>query len=396
MFRLGFSFIVVLGLVFLSAACQTAQPTATVIPSRSFTAIPTRTATLTGVPTAAPTKPIPTATSIPPSATVSPPLATAKQRLNVRAGPGTTYPILAKLEVGKSAPIIGRSADDNWWQIAFPSDSERGWVAAEFITVSGLTDQVAVLEIPTVAARETPRATTAPRATSIPASVNLIAFQSARNGGNFDIYTIKPDGTDERRLTDSPGNDQFPSWSPDGRMIAFSSDRDGQNEIYVMNADGSNQTRIAPHSEEDLVPRWSHDGKSIAFFSTRDGKSIFVMNPDGSNVRKVITNENITFDYGAFRLAWSPDDTMLAYTVGEPGDQTLYLYVINLDGTLVQRFSDLSATEWKWFESFSPDGRYQIIRTVGFGPQEVFIVDADTQANRRKLADGAEGRWSPR
>ncbi len=212
----------------------------------------------------------------------------------------------------------------------------------------------------------------------------------------FDIYTIKPDGTQLRRLTDAPGNDQFPSWSPDAKRIVFSSDRDGQNEIYVMNTDGTNQQRLAPHSEEDLVPRWSHDGRSIAFFSTRDGKSIFVMNPDESNVRKVTTNENISFEYGAFRLAWSPDDQMLAYTAGDPSDGLLYIHIISLDGTLVQRYSNLSAAEWKWFDSYSPDKRYQIIRTVGFGPQEIFIVDVGTQANRRKLVDGAEGAWSPR
>lgn len=258
-----------------------------------------------------------------------------------------------------------------------------------------------MIQVPTPELSVTPLHTAAPPATATPASVELIAFQSKRDSPTFDIYTIKPDGTELRRLTDAPGNDQFPSWSPDAKRIVFSSDRDGQNEIYVMNADGTDQQRLAPHSEEDLVPRWSHDGKTIAFFSTRDGKSIFVMNPDGTNIRKVTTNENITFEYAAFRLAWSPDDQMLAYVAPDPGEgpsymhDVLYLHLVNLDGTLVKKYFDLGQPEWKWFESFSPDGRYQIIRTVGFGPQEVFVVDAETQANRRKLADGAEGAWSP-
>jgi TolB protein len=300
------------------------------------------------------------------------------------------------LEQGKTALLTGQNANGEWWQIAYPTEQERGWVAAQFTTVNGATISVAIVEIPTPAQSETARPTAAPIATTVPIAVELIAFQSTMDSPTFDIYTIKPDGTELRRLTDAPGNDQFPSWSPDAKRIVFTSDRDGQNEIYVMNLDGSNQQRLAPHSEEDLVPRWAHDGKSIAFFSTRDGKSIFVMNPDGSNVRKVLTNENISFEYEQFRLAWSPDDQMLAYTAGDPGDQTLYLYVINLDGTLIQRFSDLSAPEWKWFESFSPDGRYQLVQYYGNRPKEIFIADAHTKANQRKLADGGNGVWSPR
>lgn len=321
---------------------------------------------------------------------------TATQNVNVRSGPGTNFSIVGKLQQGESAPLKGKSPDGTWWQIAYPTEQERGWVASQFTTFSDTSITVAVVQVPTADTSATPRPTAPPQATAIPVSVERIAFQSKLDSPTFDIYTIKPDGTDLRRLTDASGNDQFPSWSPDAKRIVFSSDRDGQNEIYVMNADGTNQQHLAAHSEEDLVPRWSHDGKSIAFYSTRDGKGIFVMNPDGSNVRKIITNENITFDYGAFRLAWSPDDQMLAYTAGDPGDGLLYLYVINLDGTVVQRYSNLRATEWNWFESFSPDKRLQIIRTVGFGPQEVFIVEAETQANKRKLVDGAEGAWSPR
>lgn len=391
------AFGVIFACSFLFVGCQTPSELPTSTPASAPTTRPTRTTEPTrqqsSSPSAQPsaTQDPPTVTSTPVSLTV-----TATQNVNVRSGPGTNFSIIGKLQQGESALLKGKSSDGSWWQIVYPTEQERGWVAAQFTTVSDTTLSVAVIQVPTSAASKTPRATSAPQATATPLSVELIAFQSTMDSPNFDIYTIKPDGTDLRRLTDAPGNDQFPSWSPDAKRIVFSSDRDGQNEIYVMNVDGSNQHRIAAHSEEDLVPRWSHDGKLIAFFSTRDGKGIFVMNPDGSNVRKVITNENITFDYGAFRLAWSPDDRMLAYTAGEPGDQTWYLYVINLDGTLVQRFSDLSAAEWKWFDSFSPDGRYQIIRTIGFGPQEVFIVDADSQANKRKLVDGAEGRWSPR
>jgi hypothetical protein len=65
-----------------------------------------------------------------------------------------------------------------------------------------------------------------------------------------------PDGSDVRRLTDSPGLDEGPVWSPDGTKIAFCSARDGQQEIYVMNADGSDQRRLTSNPSRDESPDW--------------------------------------------------------------------------------------------------------------------------------------------
>ncbi|MFL5434279.1 MAG: TolB family protein, partial [Myxococcales bacterium] len=73
--------------------------------------------------------------------------------------------------------------------------------------------------------------------------------------------------------------DQFPSVSPDGRKIAFMSDRDGDIEIYVMNLDGSNPTRLTRSPGRDAHPEWSPDGRKIYFQSPRDGgvPQVFVM-----------------------------------------------------------------------------------------------------------------------
>jgi TolB protein len=71
-----------------------------------------------------------------------------------------------------------------------------------------------------------------------------------------DIYVMRADGTHVRRLTDSPGLDEGPDFSPDGTKITFSSDRDGQQEIYVMNADGSNPRRLTDNPARDESPDW--------------------------------------------------------------------------------------------------------------------------------------------
>jgi TolB protein len=100
-------------------------------------------------------------------------------------------------------------------------------------------------------------------------TADLIAFSSWR-GGDYDIYTIRPDGSGEKRLTTSPGNDAHSSWSLDGQYLMFSSSRmgfkdeaplfDGQpqpyGEIFLMRADGSDQRQITDDQWEDGPGTW--------------------------------------------------------------------------------------------------------------------------------------------
>uniref|UniRef100_A0ACD5GRJ2 TolB family protein n=1 Tax=Desertifilum tharense IPPAS B-1220 TaxID=1781255 RepID=A0ACD5GRJ2_9CYAN len=79
------------------------------------------------------------------------------------------------------------------------------------------------------------------------------------------------DGSNPINLTNNRASDRFPEWSPDGRFIAFTTDRDGDREIYVMNADGSNPINLTNNPEDDIHPAWSPDGYFIAFSSTRNG-----------------------------------------------------------------------------------------------------------------------------
>ena len=83
-----------------------------------------------------------------------------------------------------------------------------------------------------------------------------IAFQSDRDG-NYEIYIMNADGSDQTRLTINPDDDaMFPAWSPDGTRIVFVSSRDGNYEIYVMNADGSDEVRLTDNTDDDMFPAW--------------------------------------------------------------------------------------------------------------------------------------------
>jgi TolB protein len=63
----------------------------------------------------------------------------------------------------------------------------------------------------------------------------------------------------------------WPAWSPDGKQVAFTTNRDGNYEIYVMNADGSDPRNLTRHRGQDNFPAWSPDGKRVAFVSNRAG-----------------------------------------------------------------------------------------------------------------------------
>lgn len=90
---------------------------------------------------------------------------------------------------------------------------------------------------------------------SLAAFIQKIAFVSARDG-NDEIYIMNSDGSEQTNLSNSPANEWFPSWSPDGNKIVFMSDRTGHFEIYVMNADGSDQVQLTNTGTENSSPAW--------------------------------------------------------------------------------------------------------------------------------------------
>jgi Tol biopolymer transport system component len=99
---------------------------------------------------------------------------------------------------------------------------------------------------------------------------NLIVFTSDRDG-DWELYTIRPDGTEVKRLTRSPGNDAHPTWSPDGEWIAFASARggfkdempvgegggQGAGDIFVMRYDGSDVRRLTDDAHEEATPAFA-------------------------------------------------------------------------------------------------------------------------------------------
>ena len=181
-----------------------------------------------------------------------------------------------------------------------------------------------------------------------------IAFHADWDG-NYEIYTMDSDGSNQTQLTFNDAADRWPAWSPNGQQIVFHSDRDGNAEIYVMDADGKNQRRLTNHPASDDYSHWSPDGKRIAFTSGRDGKEgeprleIYTMDTDGKNVRRVT---NLGF---VQRPRWSPDGQWIMFMGAE-------IFAIRPDGTDMWQVSNPRDNTAMFLGGWSPDGK-QILYT---------------------------------
>jgi len=208
---------------------------------------------------------------------------------------------------------------------------------------------------------------------------------------NRDIYVMNIDGTGLTRLTDHPGEDIEPAWSPDGELIAFTSRRDGNSEIYVMNADGKQQTRLTNEPADDFHPEWSNDGTRIAFASLRDGnREIYVMNADGTVPARLTNHES-----NDFQPAWSPDGTRIAFTSERDGNDEIY--TISTDGSSLNRLTRDQADDFN--PNWSPDSSLIAFASERDGNREVYRMNADGTGQARVTddvdADDSQPIWSP-
>jgi Tol biopolymer transport system component/serine/threonine protein kinase len=141
-----------------------------------------------------------------------------------------------------------------------------------------------------------------------------IAFQSDRAGSDS-IWVSNADGSSQTQLTSMAGN--APSWSPDGRRIAFNSAPDGNVDIYVIGAQGGAPKRITTNPAVDTWPSWSTDGRWIYFSSDRTGKTEIWRVPAEGGVESQLTH------HGGWIPQESPDGKAVYYQK-EPSNTTIW------------------------------------------------------------------------
>ena len=220
--------------------------------------------------------------------------------------------------------------------------------------------------------------------------VGTILFASSKtNIINWDLFTVRADGSGLTQLTTGPEFEQHPTWSPNGKSILFTRGEVMTNiDIYVMGEDGSDPRQLTEHPERDNLPAWSPDGSQIAFVSQRDGDvAVWVMDADGRNKRKLVKGRD---------PAWSPDGSQIVFVSGQFGDSD-EIYLIRPDGTDRRQLTENK--KFDWFPAWSPSGDRLVFCSERFGGQELIVSTAAGEGQTRvTIAEKTyehEPVWSP-
>ncbi len=281
------------------------------------------------------------------------------------------------------------------------------------------------------------------------ANIRPILFSSLRDATystKLEVVVTRADGSDLANLSRDPSNDTDPSWSPDGELIAFVSDRSGNYDIYIMKADGSGVRRLTFDTVDERHPRWSPDGKQILFESPRDGllpsqqslqrnTDLFLIDVDGAHLANLSKTPEVSETWASWspdgktiafnragvimlvdangtnetRLhpadpgfiddvaAWSPDGSLIAYStfnVNHPfATSTYVIFTVKPDGTDVKRLTALGYSSAR-FPSWSPDAsrilynRDAVDESWGrFNTQNLWVMSRDGSSDTQITKD---------
>lgn len=239
-------------------------------------------------------------------------------------------------------------------------------------------------------------------------SGRILIFASTRHSRFSHLYIKAVDGAACTQLTDESANDAQPVFSPDGKHIAFASDRGGQWDIWVAQSDGRNPVQLTSSPWPELHPSWSPDGKRLVYcrVNPREGRGELWICPLDNPGEKRFIGE------GLFP-SWSPTGDKIAYQRAKlRGSRWFSIWTLSLENDVALFPTEIAADPEKAFiaPSWSADGRqiaFVVIpsdtnsdkrskNTPSPGPKrsEIGVVDADGRG-LLLLTEGSGKNYSP-
>jgi Tol biopolymer transport system component len=205
--------------------------------------------------------------------------------------------------------------------------------------------------------------------------------------GNIEIMRLDLATGQITNLTQRPGHDERPTLAPDGRLIAFEGNANGQREIFLTDDRGSPAINLTRHPGDDIQPSWSPDGRYIAFNSARADHHHrpYLMGAAGQDARPL----SVLNAYGP--PAWSPDSTQIAFMsfMQTPDERLGQLYSVNIHTGEHRLLAEIRGAIHN--VAWSPDGRR--IAFIGAYPSNLYVVDTATAALHTLTAPG-QGAFS--
>ncbi len=199
----------------------------------------------------------------------------------------------------------------------------------------------------------------------------------SRDSGHFELYQSRLDGSEIRRLTNSPGLDAYASLRPDGRFIAFSSERGGKRDLYLMSPAGQDIRRIKSDPAREFDPKFSPDGRLLAWSQVGDeiGRAQIYLGDGRALTATPLTSKPAIQTHPA----WHPNGLELAFASNRADNKTFDIYMVDRKGGCLKRLTESENDEL--FPAFSPDGRKLAFSSNHSGRWQIYVMDVSPPQN---------------